>query len=201
MKITKPNDILVATINNPNSSTYDLMSIGLTPENTSFFPDKDTYKSSNYIKDIFKTEDGKFDDVSFDNFYNLASYHYQNMSDEVYLKSLDEVEYSPFDITRPKEAKTFKVGVKFEKEINPFRQLYSRTGINSIDESPFSLREIAQQEKIYDPDTDTWSDKSANDISLLKKLFGETLVYAQWDEDGTHVDPSSQRVIKHKKGD
>jgi len=201
MEIQKPNDILVAVINNPNSSTYDLMSTGLNPDNTSFFKNKDEYKNSNFIKEAFKDESGKFDDIAFDNFYNLAANHYNNMSQEVYLKSLDEVEYSPFDITRPKEAKTFKVSVDFQKEINPFKQVYSRTGVNSIDESPLSLREIAQQEKVYDPESKTWSEQSANDLSLLNKFLGDTLVYAQWDEDGTHLDLESNQVIKHKKGD
>lgn len=200
MEIQKPNDILVATINNPNSSTYDLMSAGLTPDNTSLFPDKEVYKQSDYIKELF-TQDGKFDDIAFNNAYSVASKHYEDMSNEAYLKSLSEVEYSPFDITRPAKSKTFKVNVDFEKEINPFRQTYSKIGINSIQDSDLSLREIAQQEKIFDPKTNTWSEKSANDLSLLGKLFGDTLVYAQWEEDGTHLDIASQRTVKHRKGD
>ena len=178
MEITKPNDIFIATINNPNSTTYDLMSAQLSPDNTSLFP-KEEYKASKYVQEKFKTPDGKFDDIAFNNFFALAENHYKEMTDDAYLKSLDEVEYSPFDITRPKNAKTFKVNVEFSKEINPLKQLYSRTGINSIDASPLSLREIAQQGKIFDPETNSWSEESVNDLTLLDKFFGDTLIYGQ----------------------
>lgn len=192
--------MFVAIFNNPNATTFDLMSNDINPENTSLY-NKDDYKNTKFVQDRFKTEDGKFDDLAFNNFYNLAANRYQEMTNDDYLKSLNEVQYSPFDITRPAGAKVFKVDVEYSKDFNPYRQLYSRTAINSIDESEFSLRELAQQERIFDPRTNTWSKSIANDIGLIDKLFGDTLVYAQWDEDGVHSDPESGRVVNHKKGD
>jgi hypothetical protein len=50
-----------------------------------------------------------------------------------------------------------------------------------------SLRELAQAGKIYDPESNTWDNKSANEISFFDKVFGDTLVYAQYDEDTTEV--------------
>jgi len=41
------------------------------------------------------------------------------------------------------------------------------------------MREMAQQNKVYDPETDTWSNESLNDLGILDKIFGSTLVYAQ----------------------
>jgi hypothetical protein len=38
-------------------------------------------------------------------------------------------------------------------------------------------------------------------LGILRKFFGDTLVYAQWDEDGEHPDPESGRRVKHSKGD
>ena len=70
-----------------------------------------------------------------------------------------------------------------------------------MDESPLSLREIAQLNKVYDPETDTWSETAATDFSLLNKFFGDTLVYAQWDDDGTHTDVATGRLVQHSKGD
>jgi hypothetical protein len=154
MEITKPNDILVASLNNPSATTNDLMSMHLNPDNTSLFS-KEDYKASKFIQDKFQTKDGKFDDTTFDAAYNLASAHYKQMSDDEYIKGLDKIQYSPFDVTRPKDAKTFKVDVEFSKDVNPFKQTYGRTGLNSIDESDFSLRQIAQQNKVFDPDTNT----------------------------------------------
>lgn len=200
MSITKPNDMFVATLNNPGATTFDLMTLDLSPENTGLLS-REEYKQSQYIKDNFTLEDGKFDDSSFDIFYNLAATHYGEMSSEEYLKNLETVEYSPFDLTRPKESKTFSVSVEFAKDYNPFKQIYGRTGLYSIEDSDLSLRELAQQEKVFDTKTNTWSEKSANDLNIFSKFFGDTLVYAQWDEEGIHVDPATGRSVTHKKGD
>lgn len=200
MEITKANDIFVATLNNPNATTYDLMTLDLTPENTGLLT-KDEYKQSKYVKDTFTSPEGKFDDLAFDNAFLTAANHYKEMTDDNYIKSLSEVQYSPFDVTRPKFGKTFNVNVEFSKDYNPFKETYSRTGINSINENEFSLRELAQQSKVYDPTTKTWSKESANDLSVFDKFFGDTLVYAQYDEEGTHIDPETGRQIKHKIGD
>lgn len=200
MEIRKPNDIFVATINNPQATTYDLMTLDLNPDNTDLLS-KDEYKESKYVKDMFTGEDGKFNDIAFDNAYTAAAYHFQEMTDDKYIQSLSEVQYSPFDITRPKDAKTFNVNVEFAKDFNPFKDRYSRSGINSIDPSSFSLRELAQQSKVFDPKTNSWSEKSANDLSFRDKFFGDTLVYAQWEEEGQHIDPETGRQVSHKKGD
>ena len=154
MEISKPNDIFVATLNNPEATSYDLMSLNINPENTSLYS-KDEYKQTKLIQDKFKDADGVFDDLAFDEAFNKAQSHYKDLTDDVFLKSLDEVQYSPFDISRPKDAKTFKIDVEYSKEYNPFKETYSRTGINSISSNTLSMRELAQQEKVFDPITST----------------------------------------------
>lgn len=198
-KELKPNDMLLATLANPNAKVYDFLNNDVNPLNTQLL-DKDYYKSKAVIKDQFTTADGKFDELAFNNFYNLALSNFNQIANEEAIKELDKVEYDPFNVMRPKDAKVYNVDVKFGTDYNPFKQLYSRSAINSITESPFSLREIAQQGQIYDIDTNTWS-KSVNKLGLLDKVFGDTLVYAQWDEDGIHVDPINGRTVNHKKGD
>lgn len=200
MELSKPNDIFVATLNNPEATSYDLMSLNINPENTSLYS-KDEYKQTKLIQDKFKDANGVFDDLAFDEAFNKAQSHYKDLTDDAFLKSLDEVQYSPFDISRPKDAKTFKIDVEYSKEYNPFKETYSRTGINSISSNTLSMRELAQQEKVFDPITNSWSKESANDLSIFNKFFVDTLVYAQWDEDGFHVDPETGRTIKHRKGD
>lgn len=153
MEINKPKDMLVAVLDNPGATTYDFMSADFNPENTSLFL-KEDYKGSKYIQDKFKDNKGNFDDLAFDNFYKSALTHYSQMSNQEYIEGLNTIEYSPFDVTRPDDAKLFNVSVEYAKDYNPFKQLYSRTGINSIDDSGFSLREIAQQNKIFDFDKD-----------------------------------------------
>ena len=73
--------------------------------------------------------------------------------------------------------------------------------MGSVTQSDLSLREIAQKGRVYDAEKNTWSQTSANDFGLLDKFFGDTLVYAQWDEDGVHNDLESGRTVNHKKGD
>ena len=200
MEIKKPNDILVATLSNPELTSYDLLSHNITGENTSLLS-KEEYKNSTFVQDKFKDNDGNFDNVAFEEVYNLAQSKYQGLTDKEYLSELDKMEYSPFDITRPKFAKTFNVSAQIEKEYNPFEVRKGWSGFGSINESPLSLREIAQKNKIYDPDTDTWSEQSVNDLSLYDKLIGDTLVYGQYDEDGMHFDKHIGSMAKHKKGD
>lgn len=199
MDTRKPNDIFVAVLNNPAVTPFDLLSNNLNGENTSLLS-KEDYKKSKFVQDSF-SQDGTFNEQAFNKMYDLAKSRYTQMTNDQYLDSLDNLEYSPFDITRPKEAKTFSVGAIYGKESNPFETLKGWTGIDSINDSNLSLREIAQKNKVYDPKTDTWSEESLNDLSLLDKWFGDTLVYGQYDEDGTHIDEETGYQVKHKKGD
>jgi len=200
MEIVKPNDILVASINNPEATTYDLMKLDLNSNNTSLFA-KEDYMNSDFIKEAFKTSNGEFDEQAFNESYNRAAFHYKSMGDEQYLEDLNTLQYSPFDTSRPMDAKTFKVEVEYSKDYNPFQQTYSRSGINSIDENDLSIRELAQKTNIMDFETGEWFNESVNDRSLLGKFFGATLVYAQWDQDGMHSDQNTGRQVKHSKGD
>jgi hypothetical protein len=154
MNIVKPNDILVASINNPNSTTLDFLSADVTPDNTSLFK-KEDYLTSPLIQKKFTDEKGQFNTIAFDEAYNKAASHYKEMTDDSFLKNLTEATYSPFDVTRPLGAKTFDTRAQFTPDFNPFKQLYSRTGINSVDDNSFTLRELAQQNKVYDPETKT----------------------------------------------
>jgi hypothetical protein len=149
MEIKKPNDILVASLNNPDATTYDLMKLDINPENTSLFSPEE-YKESDYIQNAFKTEDGKFNEEAFNEYYNKAAFQYKQMGDEQYLEDLNTLQYSPFDTSRPIDGKIFKVDVEFSKDYNPYQQLYSRVAINSIEDSNLSLRELAQRTNIKD---------------------------------------------------
>lgn len=199
MNNDKLNDMLLETLANPSAKAYDFLSNGITAENTQIL-DKEEYKRKQTIQDQFKLSDGKFDEIGFNQAYQVALHNYNQISNEELVKKMDQVEYDPFDLTRPKNARTWSVDVKFSQDINPFKQLYSRDSINSITESNLSLREIAQQGRIHDLETNTWSE-SVNKSGLFTKLFGDTLVYAQWDEDGVHQDPINGHLVNHKKGD
>lgn len=61
-----------------------------------------------------------------------------------------------------------------------------------------SMREVGQMNKIFNPETGEFEDKTPNDLSFWD-VMGSNLVLASWDEDGTHEEDG--RIIQHKKGD
>ena len=193
------NDMFLATITNPQATTYDFLNNNVNPNNTQLL-DIEEYKLNDNIKSQFTTAEGAFDEESFNKAYKMAMFNFNQISSEEAMKDLDSVKYNPFDTSRPKEAEVWDLDIKFSSDINPYRQLYSRDGVNSITESNLSLREIAQKGKVFDVDSGEWLE-SANRRGLFDKLFGDTLVYAQWDEEGFHVDPETGGTVNHKKGD
>ena len=111
------------------------------------------------------------------------------------------LEYDPLDFTAPLDSKKLNVRPVAYAEINPFKNLYGRTGVFSVDTSDLSFKELAQQGKVFDYDKKEWTNKTANDLGLFGTLFNETLVYATWDEDGYSIDPITNRQVAHKKGE
>jgi hypothetical protein len=98
------NDMFLATIRNPNATTYDFLNNNVNPLNTQLLP-KDSYKDKPSIVAQFTKPDGKFDEVAFNKAYNTALFNYNQISNEEAIKNLDDVKYNPFDTSRPKEAK------------------------------------------------------------------------------------------------
>ena len=69
-------------------------------------------------------------------------------------------------------------------------------------ENRFSIRELAQQNMVYDPKTNSWQESPNEGIFSKQfwKYFGETRVLAQYDEDEDEINDLGE-VIHHKKGD
>jgi hypothetical protein len=44
-------------------------------------------------------------------------------------------------------------------------------------------------------------DKTADELGVFGTIFSKPLVYATWDENGTHIDPVTGKEVAHKKGD
>lgn len=196
----KPNDWLVATVSNPDLGLANFAEAGLNAENTQL-KDRSFYKNSQFVQDTFKTEDGKFDEVKFNKAYDNALNQYEAFSTDSFDKSyLDQLSASFTNSFRSPSASIRNESVKTAKVENPFRELKGLQGFGSIQESHLSVSEIAQQNKVFDYDSNKFLDWSPNDKSGLKSFFKDPLVLAQWDEDGTHSD-NNGRTIKHKKGD
>lgn len=200
MENKKPNDIFVALLQKPDLNVIDLTQSNFVPDNTQLLSLED-YKQSNNVIKAFTSEDGKLNTEALDNAYLKAISLYNELGNDKVLANA--LTWDPYDFTAPINSKKTNVSTKITKDINPYKNLYGRTGINSIDTNDLSLRELAQQSKIFDTTENKWLDESANDLGLFGSLFGKTLVYAQWDKDsdGTDIDPLTGRVSNHKKGD
>lgn len=176
MENTKPNDMFALVAGTPDANVFDLAVSNVDLKNTQLL-DKDHYKALPKVKELFKTEDGGFDNVAFDQYYGRAAQLVNELGNDKHLKNA--VAYDPYDFTKPIGSKDVDVSATVAKDFNPFLNTYSRTGINSMDSSKLSLREIAQQGKIFDVKANKWLEESANDKGLFGSMFGETLVYAQ----------------------
>ena len=180
--VTQPNDILVATLKNPEISTTDLLRNNINSDNTSFLS-YDEYKETPFVQKNF-TKDGVFDETAFRNYYSLAEYKYFQLSNK---KAVDnwskELEYGATSIYKPLDAKTWSTQFELKTLNNPLGESYSVEGINQKGEAKYTEEEAAQRNRIYDPTTNTWLDDTPESLSLLNKVFGKTLVYAKYDKD------------------
>ena len=196
----KQYDIFATLLQNTQAKPEDLITSGLSPDNTELRT-KDEYKNSELIKTQFTDINGKFDESGFDSFYDIANTYYQSMSDTAYLEQALTVPDSPLNINRKIGSKTYDTDTKFMPDFNPDKNSYNLTHFGSIDPNELSKRELAQRNKVFDTKTNEWSEKPLNDFNVFSKFLGDTLVYAAWDEDGTHYNKILGREVSHKSGD
>lgn len=199
MEAQYKNDMFVSTLVNPNATLLDYASSGLTSENTNLLTPEE-YKQTKFVKEKF-TENGVFNDQVFNNAYALAAQKYQdlvddNMSDKLanYIAYNSSSRFAEADKIRDDQPEIKKVS-------NPFDTKLGITGLFEETESNKSLRELAQMNTHYfDWDKQQWVEESPDQFGL-SSLWRDTMVYAQWDEDGTHVDLMTNQVVSHKKGE
>ena len=199
--MNKENDLFLNMLYNPDLSLQDLHDDGLTLDNTGM-QDMDSYRNNEKARRFFTTDDGKFDEKKFQTAYQnaLASYNMlaQMDTDQAII---NRGTYSRTNIFAPidRVRKGPDIGAPV-KVANPLRQQGSITTLGRMEDPKFSISEIAQTQQVYDPETGKWSD-APNDTFMGLPYFFDTLVLAQWDEDGTHVDPVSGEEVKHSKGE
>ena len=200
-EIKNQNDILVATLSNPQATTLDLVKSNIMPNNTGFLS-MDEYRDTKLVKRTFTDDKGIFNEDAFKTTYLAAGKKYQELTDkDVYTNLEKELEYSPTSMYKPRGAKTYSTSPALLKVKNPFDQ---QSGITSLfGQTPISksIRELAQNNKIWDSANNKWMDKTPDDLGIFGSIFSEPLVYAQWEEDGEHLDKFTGRNIFHKKGE
>lgn len=205
----KQNDWIVANINNPEFDVQDFKYISeMSLDNTQLLP-KEEYLKSSYIleNDRFKNQNGEFSNNLFDNFYKEAANKFAQFSTENIIDDY-QYEYDMFDALRPTGGKIKNPNFILQSQVNPEHVSIGVKGFNEISLSDKSKRELAQNSKIYDPESGKYLDYSVNDLSLtsnpleyFKSLFSEPLVYATYDEDTIEIDPITKQQVKHVKGE
>lgn len=181
-------------------SMDDLYTVGITPDNTSL-KDKDYYKNIDGVKQFFTDENGKFDEAKFDSVYDTSALLYNDYANKLSMNEFQKTyTYDPFDWRYAEKSKeNVTPTMSFEK--NPMRTATNTKALGLITPSDWSIREIAQTEKVFNYETGKFEDWTPNDKGgLFKSLGRESLVLATWDEDGTHTDDQG-RIVEHKKGE
>jgi len=147
MEIKKPNDMFAVIMQTPDANVIDLLKSNIDLKNTQLL-DKDLYKELPKIQETFKDDNGNFNDDMFNAAYGRAASLVNELGNDDFLSKA--IEYDPYDFTAPIGGKDINTSAVVFKDINPFKNEYSRTAINSIDANNFSYRELAQNGNIFD---------------------------------------------------
>lgn len=154
----KKNDWLATRFFSPDKTLQDLANLGITTDNSSL-QEEDYYKNIPQIQEAFKTDSGDFDDLKFDKYYQdiLSSY---NEADNAKLVStiMDSYNYDPYDYFAPIGGKVRDVSSKFVKFANPERRSRGLTNLRETSAPTMSLREVAQQNKVFNVETQQFED-------------------------------------------
>lgn len=203
---TQKYDIFSAIIKNPLASLDNIVAAGFTTDN-SFLESKDTYKDNESVKEYFTDTSGNFDQVSFDNAYDKAQVVYNQLANSDYEESLakqaiyhrENIFVNPMQRRQGPDYREMEV-------LNPYHISEGVYTLGRIGDRRHSVDELAQANKILLNPTSAgdnledaqWGDSPNN---TFFSHFFDTLVLAQYDEDGFHIDPITQTEVEHKKGD
>lgn len=196
------NDWLALFMFNKGLEVDKLPNLGITASNTDLKP-KDDYMNIPEVQERFKKKDGSFDQDAFDKYYDGALKTYNEfVSDEFDKELVDEYIYAPYDLSvlNPEDVKLPEVYVR--KVANPTAKTYGMTMLGIEDPGRLSIREAAQNSKVWDYDAKEWLDFTPNDDDK-RGLFDfwtmPSLVLAQWEEDGEHI--QNGVLVRHQKGE
>lgn len=199
MNEQKKNDWLATLFFSPEKTPRDLANFGITTDNSEL-KDIDYYKSIPQIQESFKKDNGSFDEDRFTKYYQEALRLYNDADNEQFTRNITEYyTYDANDIFAPFGSKEQKLGSTLVFTGNPARQSKGASNLKQTSAPTMSFREVGQQNKVFNWDTQEFEDWTPNDWGGLKAITRPTLVLAQWDDDGEHE--VNGRIVSHKKGD
>lgn len=202
----REHDLFLDMASNPGATFDNLVVAGLNAKNTAL-QDKSAYKQDEWVRSQFKNQYGEFDEVSFDAFYNNAKVYYNALASANYDESMKrQATYHRDNIFAPIEQRRKGPDFTEFQMANPYQTTSSIYELGRVGERTKSIDEIAQANKVLlNPTTAgenlenaQWGD-TPNDS--FWGYFTDTLVMAQYDQDGTHIDPFTGEQVEHKAGD
>lgn len=154
----KKNDWLATLFFSPDKTPQDLANLGITADNSSL-QEKEYYKSIPEIQEAFKNESGGFDNAKFDKYYQevLDLYNYVD-SAKLESTTTDFYSYDPYDYFAPSTGKKRDVAPRIVQFANPERRSRGLANLREASAPTMSLREVAQQNKVFNFDTQKFED-------------------------------------------
>lgn len=195
------NDWLALQLYNPDITFDDLSKLDVNAENT-ILKSREDYVNMPQIQEAFRKQDGSFDQDKFDKYYDSALRTYNTFISEEFDKQVyDDYIYSPYDTTPYSEDQLNVPQVAVKHVPNPFQKTNGISNMLAEPMAKLSVREAAQNAKVFDYETGEFLDWTPNDPgkSGIGFLGIPTLVLATWDEDGTHLENGIE--VKHQKGE
>ena len=202
----REHDIMMDMVANQGMSFDNLVTVGLNANNTSL-QDKSTYENNEWVREHLKGQYGEFDKTQFEAFYNNAKVYYNALASANYDESMKrQATYHRDNIFAPIEQRRKGPDFMEFQMANPYQTTSSIYELGRVGERTKSIDEIAQANKVLlNPTTAgenlenaQWGD-TPNDS--FWGYFTDTLVMAQYDQDGTHIDPFTGEQVEHKAGD
>ncbi len=193
------NDWIATLMYNQPSSVDEVFEHGITPENTDL-KSIDYYKNNKTVQETFQ-KDGKFDEETFNTFYDSALSMYNEFSSTDWTnKVINEMAKDPFDYTQPLKTEIKDLSATIvTTPYTPDRRAVGIEGIGKMSDPVFSLREIAQDNYVRDEKGNVLDWTPNQHSGIFKSLADPTLALAVYDEDTTEV--INGTTITHKKGD
>ena len=196
----KTNDWFASRLLNDDKDPAFLLTEGITPLNSKM-ETPEFYKNKTKVKERFTKDNGDFDEDTFNKFYTAISKEFE------YLSAIDSENFVLDSYEKSSSNFTTNFGKVKDQHIiasitpNPLKQSRDLTVWNKWSDPTISNREAAQTNQYFDPETNTWSSKTLNELGAFGLLNEEGLVYATWDEDGEHIDPMTKQKVLHKAGE
>lgn len=170
-------------INLGENAYATLYSNGITPDTTTL-KDKEYYKNVPQVVNAF-TEDNKFNNDAFEQFYDSALRSFNEFAEIPYVELLlDEIGTTPYDSSRlynPSKVRDFSAVLTPWHDRN--RSTYGTSNIWEKGSKTFSDREVAQANFVRDSEGNVLDWTPNDKAGLFSGLFAPAMAYATYEDD------------------